>query len=72
MNAVATRARAMTPHRIHILALAAQGNTNRQIGSQLHVSTNAVNCHMQAIYRALGAHDRAHAVAAAFRAGLVR
>ncbi|MFI0900604.1 response regulator transcription factor [Streptomyces sp. NPDC020983] len=71
MNAVAARARAMTPRRIELLTLAAQGNTNRQIAKHLNISQDVVVQHFKFVYRALGAYDRAHAVALGIRYGYI-
>lgn len=61
----------MTPWRARILTLAAQGCTNQEIGALFGHTGNAINLHMQAIYRVLGARNRAHAVALGIRHGHV-
>ena len=42
-----------------------------EIGRDLFVSEDTVKTHARRLFRKLGARDRAHAVASAFRAGLV-
>lgn len=54
-----------------ILHLAAQGNTNREIGVYLYWSEITIKRKMQEIYQKLQAKDRAHAVAEALRLGLI-
>ncbi|GAA4896899.1 regulatory LuxR family protein [Stackebrandtia albiflava] len=48
------------------------GMTNLQIGAELSISEDTVKTRARMLYRKLGAHDRAHAVAIAFRTGLIR
>ena len=50
----------------------ADGKSNAEIGRELFVSEDTVKTHARRLFRKLGARDRAHAVAAGFRAGLVR
>lgn len=45
--------------------------SNAEIGRELFVSEDTVKTHARRLFRKLGARDRAHAVAAGFRAGLV-
>jgi DNA-binding NarL/FixJ family response regulator len=66
-----TLSHAMTEWRIKILNLAANGHTNAQIGARYGHTGNAINCHLQVIYRAIGANDRAHAVALGIRYGYI-
>jgi DNA-binding NarL/FixJ family response regulator len=47
------------------------GKSNAEIGRDLYVSEDTVKTHARRLFRKLGARDRAHAVASAFRAGLV-
>ncbi|MEV7867466.1 helix-turn-helix transcriptional regulator [Streptomyces sp. NPDC088124] len=53
----------LKPHQQIILSLAANGRTDAQIGELLGVGPSAVTRHLTAIYRKLGATNRAHAVA---------
>jgi DNA-binding CsgD family transcriptional regulator len=61
--------RALTARQRQVLLLAANGNTNAAIGRLLDVHHTTVNRHLAEIYRALGARDRANAVALALRYG---
>lgn len=57
--------------RLHgILVLIAQGKTDIEIGRELYLSEHTVGTHVTRLYKALGANDRAHAVAIAYRQGL--
>jgi two-component system, NarL family, nitrate/nitrite response regulator NarL len=54
-----------------ILKLVAEGLTAPQIGRTIHLSTATVKTHLQHLYDKLGVSERAAAVAAAMRRGLV-
>jgi DNA-binding NarL/FixJ family response regulator len=54
-----------------ILHLIAQGRRNGDIAESLFVSVETVRTHVKEILRRLGAHDRAHAVARGYEAGLL-
>ena len=54
---------------VQILALVAEGNTNKQIARILGISEQTVKNHITAILLKLNANDRAHAVALALRRG---
>ena len=62
----------MTPRRIEILRLAANGNTNAAIAQHLFISQNTVIDHMRDVFAVLGARDRAHAVALGLVRGFIR
>jgi DNA-binding NarL/FixJ family response regulator len=55
-----------------VLTLLAQGNTQKQIAAVLVLSPKTIATHIQNVFRKLGVHSRAQAVAAAYRDGLVR
>ncbi|HEY9373945.1 helix-turn-helix transcriptional regulator [Streptomyces sp.] len=59
----------LTLRQRQVLTLAAYGNTNIQIGRVLEIAPNTVNRHLVEAYAALGAHDRANAVALAIHGG---
>ncbi|MBS1698299.1 MAG: response regulator transcription factor [Actinobacteria bacterium] len=61
----------LTPRELEILALIADGATNRAAGSRLHLSEATVKTHLLSIYAKLGVGDRAAAVAEGFRRGLL-
>jgi DNA-binding CsgD family transcriptional regulator len=54
------------------LALVAQGLRSEDVASRLAISVSAVEQHLQAARRRLGARSRAHGVAIAVRLGLLR
>ena len=54
-----------------VLALLASGATNREIAAKLHLSPHTVKEHTSALYRKLGAHNRADAVQRAQRFGIL-
>lgn len=56
---------------IEILRLAAQGNSNKEIGVHLYWSEITIKRRMQEIYQKLQTKDRAQAVAEALRLGLI-
>lgn len=61
----------LTPRRLEVLRYAANGYTNAEIAAELWLSENCIKSHMQIAYRALGARDRANAVAIAMVRGLI-
>lgn len=63
--------RGITPQRIRILALAAQGYTSAQIGQRLGMRGSTVQNRLRDVYAALGARDRTHAVVLAIRYGWI-
>lgn len=62
----------LTPRRLEVLRLAANGLTNGDIARALWLSEETVKSHLQLAYCALGARDRAHAVAIALVRGLIQ
>jgi DNA-binding NarL/FixJ family response regulator len=54
-----------------VLDLIAAGSTNREIAEQLYLSPHTVKEHTSALYRKLGARNRAEAVRRAQRVGLL-
>ncbi|MEV8511188.1 LuxR C-terminal-related transcriptional regulator [Dactylosporangium sp. NPDC051484] len=61
----------LTERELQVLRGMSDGKSNAEIGRELFVSEDTVKTHARRLFRKLGARDRAHAVAAAFRAGLV-
>lgn len=61
----------LTERELQVLRGMAEGKSNAEIGRELYVSEDTVKTHARRLFRKLGARDRAHAVASAFRAGLV-
>jgi DNA-binding CsgD family transcriptional regulator len=61
----------LTTRENEILALVAEGRSNREIGLQLYISAKTVSVHVSNILAKLGAAGRTEAVAVARRAGLL-
>lgn len=61
----------LTEREAQVLRGMADGKSNAEIGREIFVSEDTVKTHARRLFRKLGARDRAHAVAAGFRAGLV-
>ncbi len=57
---------------IEVLALVASGRSNRDIGTELHLSALTVKSHLARIARKMGTGDRAEMVAVALRAGVIK
>jgi DNA-binding NarL/FixJ family response regulator len=60
-----------TPRETEVLALVAQGLTNREVAGRLGLSVRTVNAHLFALYKKLGVSSRMHAVREAERRGLL-
>jgi DNA-binding CsgD family transcriptional regulator/tetratricopeptide (TPR) repeat protein len=63
---------APTPREAEVLALVAQGLTNRQIGEALFISEKTASVHVSRLLAKLGASTRGEAVAVARRRGVLR
>ena len=61
----------LTPREREVLALLAQGLANKVIASRLAITEHTVKTHVAAVYEKLGAGNRAEAVVAAARRGLI-
>ncbi|MFI7610616.1 response regulator [Nonomuraea terrae] len=61
----------LSARELEILRLIAGGATNREAAARLFISEATVKSHVLHIYAKLGVNDRAAAVAAAFRSGLL-
>jgi DNA-binding NarL/FixJ family response regulator len=57
----------LTPSEREVLALLAQGHTNRAIASQLHITPHTARNHVSSILDKLGVHNRTQAAALALR-----
>jgi DNA-binding CsgD family transcriptional regulator len=55
----------LSPRQTEVLALLGSGLTQREVGAQLHLTTETIRTHVRAARRALGARTVAHAVALA-------
>lgn len=62
----------LTARETEVLELLVEGASVAQVGRQLYMSPSTVKTHIGKIYEKLGAHNRASAVIAAVRLGLVQ
>ena len=62
---------ALTPREHEVLTLLARGLANKAMASQLGITEHTVKTHVAAVYDKLGAGNRAEAVVAAARQGLI-
>lgn len=60
----------LTPRESEVLALIAEGQSNREIADQLHVSETTIKSHINHLFAKTGVRDRAQAVSYAYRHGL--
>ncbi|MEU6172624.1 response regulator transcription factor [Streptantibioticus parmotrematis] len=61
----------LSPRELEVLALVAAGSTNREAAVRLFISEATVKTHLLHVYAKLDVKDRASAVAAAYRRGLL-
>jgi DNA-binding NarL/FixJ family response regulator len=57
---------------MEVLRLLATNRTYREIAGELSLSEETIRSHVKSILHKLGQHDRAQAVDAAIRAGILR
>jgi len=62
----------LTPRELAVLEGMSRGLSNPEIGAELFLAAETVKSHAKRLLHKLGALDRAHAVALAFRQGLLR
>ena len=62
----------VTPRELEVLGLVADGFSTREIAQRLWVTEETVKTHIRRLHDRLGARTRAHAVAIAFRAGILK
>jgi DNA-binding NarL/FixJ family response regulator len=65
------RAATLTEREQQVLEGMSRGLSNGEIGGELFLSEDTVKTHARRLFRKLGTHDRAHAVAQGFRWGLL-
>ncbi len=72
-SAVRRRApvRRISPRGAQVLALLAEGYGNKQIAAELSITLDTAKTHVRNVATALGARNRAHAVAIAIREGIL-
>lgn len=61
----------LSTREIEVLQLVAKGNSNREVGKVLHISTATVKTHLIHIYNKLGVDDRTAAVTTAIEKGII-
>jgi DNA-binding NarL/FixJ family response regulator len=61
----------LTPRERSVLALVAEGRTNRQVGAELFISEKTVSVHLSRVMGKLGASSRTEAVSVAYARGLL-
>jgi DNA-binding CsgD family transcriptional regulator len=61
----------VTRRELEVLALVADGLSTREIAKQLWITEETVKTHIRRLHDRLGARTRAHAVAIAFRKGIL-
>ena len=61
----------VSEHEIEVLQLVAYGLSNREIGEFLFMGNETVKWHLTRLFDKLEADNRGHAVAVAFRRGLI-
>jgi DNA-binding NarL/FixJ family response regulator len=71
MSQVRAPQEALSDREIEVLRLVAGGNANREVAKRLFLSEATVKTHLLHVYAKLGVNDRAAAVAAGFRRGLL-
>ncbi|UYN90809.1 MAG: response regulator transcription factor [Anaerolineales bacterium] len=62
----------LSAREIEVLQLVAKGNSNKEIGKSLHISTATVKTHLIHIYGKLGVDDRTAAVTTALESGIIK
>jgi len=61
----------LSTREIEVLALVAEGNSNKEVGKVLHISTATVKTHLIHIYSKLRVTDRTSAVTTAIEKGII-
>jgi len=60
-----------TKRELEVLRLISDGLTSQEIGERLHLSEETIRTHVRTLLAVLQVHSRAHAVAIAFRRGIL-
>jgi DNA-binding NarL/FixJ family response regulator len=61
----------LTPAEVAVLRLIADGNANKQIADQLHVTEDTVKGRVKSILAKLEANDRTHAAIIGLKRGII-
>lgn len=64
-------AHGLSAREMQVLIGMSEGKSNAKIGEGIHLSEETVKTYARRLFRRLGANDRAHAVAIAFRMGIL-
>lgn len=67
----AVKAAGLTERELEILALVADGKSNKQIAAELYLAVQTVKFHLTSLYRKLDASTRTEAVREAYKQGLL-
>ena len=70
-KSASVRASGLTQRELEILALVAEGKSNKQVAAELFVAVQTVKFHLTSLYRKLGANTRTEAVREAYCQGLL-
>lgn len=71
LQATAPQTEALTPREVEVLALLAEGLSNKAIARRLHLSEHTIKYHTSAIFAKLNVSSRTEAAIAGARAGLI-
>ncbi len=61
----------MSERELEVLRLMAEGLSNLEISEHMHIAFETAKSHVRAVLSCLDARNRTHAVALAFRAGII-
>ena len=61
----------LTERECEVLSLVAEGMSNKEVATELDLSSDTVKAHLRSIYGKLGVNDRTHAVTVAVRRGFM-
>lgn len=59
----------LSPREIEVVALLAEGHSNREIGTRLSIAESTAGDHVERAMQTLGARNRTHLVARAYQTG---
>lgn len=63
--------RRLSDRQIHIISLAAEGKSNKEIGQELYLAENTIKTHLRRAFSQTGARNRAHLVAMVMSRGII-
>jgi DNA-binding NarL/FixJ family response regulator len=62
----------LTTRQVQVLAKLAEGHQRQDVAREMGLAEDTIKCHAKTIFNKLGASNAAHAVALAFRAGVLQ